>query len=159
MGFAMKKKTLAKIKGSTLTVGFHSAKSPLIWRFDLDRNHSFTFSLQGDEGDWELGVTSVKGDFSPVAHFDEREDAEEALDIVEKTLSRKGSGTTLVLKALGYVGLLAASTALVVFIIATALTHRAHDPHAALTANPSHPVVQEQDGVPMSADDVLQPPR
>ena len=86
----MNKKTEAKCNGSMLTVGFHAANPPLIWRFDLERNHSFTLALQGEDGDWELGVTSPKGDFYPVVHFAAREDAEEAFAGSKKRCRRKG---------------------------------------------------------------------
>ena len=151
----MKRTTEAKLKGSLLTVGFYSAKSPLIWRFDLERNHSFTFSLQGDEGDWELGVTSLKGDFSSVAHFDEREDAEDALAVVEKTLSSKWGGTALVLKAVAWVAVIA----IVVFFSAGLFSFWvAPHPASTLIGKTTAPAAVQK-GVPLSADDVLQPPR
>ncbi len=71
-----------------LIAAFHRATPPMVWRFDLVRNHTFSLALQGDEGEWELGLTSPKGDFQPVARFALREDAEEAFIKVERILSR-----------------------------------------------------------------------
>jgi len=61
----------------------------LVWQFDLERNHSFTVAMQGEEGDWELGVTSPKGEFYPVVHFQAREDAEDGFAAVQKILMKK----------------------------------------------------------------------
>ena len=151
----MKKKTEARLKGSMLTVGFYSAKSPLIWRFDLDRNHSFTLSLQGEEGDWELGVTTPKGDFSSIAHFDEREDAEDALVKVEKSLASKWGGTALVLKVVALVALVAVGIVLAVGLYGFIVSQQ---PSSSAVGKAGAPA-QMRDGVPLSADDVLQPPR
>lgn len=79
----------AKLVGCNLVASFATANPPLVWRFDLERNHSFTIALQGEAGDWELGITSPKGEFYPVAHFPAREDAEEALQKVQKVLMKK----------------------------------------------------------------------
>ena len=102
----MKKKTEAKCSRKMLTVAFHSADPPLIWRFDLERNHSFTLSLQGEEGDWELGVTTPKGDFYPIAHFAERETGEEALNEIETILNREKGFLWPLIKFLMLVGIL-----------------------------------------------------
>ncbi len=151
----MKKKTEARLKGSMLTVGFYSAKSPLIWRFDLDRNHSFTLSLQGDEGDWELGVTTPKGDFISVAHFDEREDAEDALMKVEKTLASKWGGTAFVLKVVALVALVAVGIVLAVGLFGFFVSQQS----LSSSVGKAGPSTTVREGVPLSADDVLQPPR
>lgn len=154
----MHKKTEAKLQGSMLTVGFHAAKAPLIWRFDLKANPSFTMSMQGDEGDWELGVTLPKGDFFPVAHFTEREASEEALYKVEKALSNKGRAVNAVLKAVALVGILAVAIALVV-AINLVVPPRPHQASVGTETVPVQAPAAAKDGVPQSADDVLQPPR
>lgn len=74
--------------GASLVATFAKANPPLIWRFDLERNHSFTLALQGDDNEWELGVTSPKGEFTPVARFPLREDGEEALARVGAVLAK-----------------------------------------------------------------------
>jgi hypothetical protein len=90
MSFFHRKPVEIKLVGPNLVAAFHRAQPPLIWRFDLERNHSFTVALQGDEGDWELGITSAKGDFYPIVHFAAREDAEDALESVQTLLMKKG---------------------------------------------------------------------
>jgi hypothetical protein len=152
-----------------LTVGFHNANPPLIWRFDLERNHSFTLALQGEDADWELGVTSPKGDFYPVAHFAAREDAEEAFVKLEKALSMKKAASSIVAKSLlalvAVVVLVAAGVTLFGFYVShkvgatsTTVTLAAPSP-----AQPQTPAVIQlnglEPGVPLSADDVLKPPR
>jgi hypothetical protein len=157
----MKKNTEAKISGHTLTAGFHSANPPLIWRFDLERNHSFTLSLQGEEGDYELGITSPRGDFYPVVHFADREDAEEALLKVEATLAkRRGGAGSLVMKALGVVAALAAIIIVAVVGFGLYVQHQASAPSAQLSSEiaPQGAPTPMPDGIPVSADDVLKAP-
>ena len=72
----------ARKVGTSLVATFHRATPPLIWRFDLERNHSFTLTLQGEEGEWELGIASPRGEFHPVARFASREEAEESFNLV-----------------------------------------------------------------------------
>ena len=155
----MNKKTETKCNGMMLTVGFHAANPPLIWRFDLERNHSFTLALQGEEGDWELGVTSPKGDFYPVVHFLAREDAEEAFAKVEKILARKRGAASYIFKALLAV---AGFAALVVLGIGLFVYHISHMPlpafpHVTSAAPPA--LIRPQEGVPQPADQVLQVPQ
>jgi hypothetical protein len=93
------KSTEATVSGNSLIATFHKANPPLVWKFDLERNHSFTVALQGEEGDWELGLTSPKGDFYPITHFLTREDADDAFRCVNKALARHGSPLGFILKA------------------------------------------------------------
>ncbi|MDR3424953.1 MAG: hypothetical protein P4M13_07760 [Alphaproteobacteria bacterium] len=149
----MKKKTEARRVGAMLTVGFHTAYPPLIWRFDLERNHSFTLSLQGDGGDWELGVTTPKGDFYPVAHFAERSEAEEALTQIEKVLAKNRGVGAFILKSVVFIAVLAVLVGVGASLVGLALSHHSTGPIAARLA-PAAP----QDGEPQAADDILQPP-
>lgn len=152
----MTKKTEAKCDGMMLTAGFPAANPPLIWRFDLERNHSFTLSLQGEEGDWELGITTPKGDFYPVVHFAAREDAEEALAKVEKALTKKKRASSLIVKAMMLVGGLAAIIALGVAVFGLFIEHKASE--ASRPALSQISPAQAPFGVPVPADDVLKPP-
>ena len=86
------KSVQAKLVGNTLVATFRKSNPNLIWNFDLERNHSFTLALQGEDGDFELGVTSPKGEFYPVARFASREDAEEAFSAVQKILMKHKPG-------------------------------------------------------------------
>jgi hypothetical protein len=88
MFFFGKKAVEAKLVGPNLVAAFHNAHPPLIWNFDLVRNHSFTIAMQGEEGDWELGITSPKGEFYPIAHFASRDDAEEAMARIQTLLMK-----------------------------------------------------------------------
>ena len=159
--------TEAKCDGLVLTVAFPTANPPLIWRFDLERNHSFTLALHREEkGDWALGVTSPKGDFCPVASFVLREEAEDALAKVGKALAQKkplacaNGSSSLVARALTVVGIAAAFIILIVLLFALLVGHR---PRPVSSAAPAASTVMQgavmQDGVPLSADDVLKPPR
>jgi hypothetical protein len=155
----MSKKTEAKCNGSMLTVGFHSANPPLIWRFDLERNHSFTLALQGEEGEWELGITTPKGDFYPVVHFVAREDAEEAFNKVEKILAKKRGVGSLIVKALLGVAVLALLVAGSVIAFATYINRMPAFPMSAAGLPHPMPVPSAMpEGIPLSADDVLKPP-
>ncbi|MDE1900668.1 MAG: hypothetical protein KGI37_03355 [Alphaproteobacteria bacterium] len=152
----MTKKTEARCVGATLTVGFHAANPPLIWRFDLERNHSFTLALQGEDGDWELGVTSPRGDFYPVVHFVAREDAEEAFAKVEKILSRRRFGFLGgVARALLYV---AVAALVITGGVGLFGLYASHTQSASPIAGVAAPGQTPRFGVPLPANQILQPP-
>ncbi len=145
--------TITPVNLPMLTAGFHSASPPLIWRFDLERNHSFTLSLQGEEGEWELGVTGPKGDFYPVGHFVSRDDAEEAFARVEKLLACRRAGWPSVVRAL--IGLVALIIA--IFAGVALFVLYVHTPHSAALSTPlgaASPAVMPA-GVPVSKDTVI----
>lgn len=161
--FASSKSIVAKLVGSNLVASFPNANPPLVWKFDLDRNHSFTVALQGEVGDWEIGVTSPKGEFYPVAHFPAKEDAEEALRKVQKVLMKKKHSKiwmvirwALVLVLIGLLG----------FIVMTYFSLRQNTGLGAAglglggIATGQELAAPEpiKPGVPQSADDILQPP-
>lgn len=153
---------------SSLVATFAKANPPLIWRFDLERNHSFTLGLQGDEQEWELGVTSPKGEFNPVARFPSREDAEEAFSAISEALAknRGGWGTTC-LKIIGVVAI-----AYVLFTIVAGVQRQASPlvdsseeeeqgsltPPAPSPPPPPPAPPPPPNGVPLPADQVLKPP-
>lgn len=159
------KKPNVRRVGTSLVATFDKANPPLIWRFDLERNHSFTLAMQGQDGEWELGVTSVKGEFHPVARFPLREDAEEALETVSGALN--GGGFAWLPKALKTIGVL-----LLLFLGAAFLTtfvtqviHPAANvaqqplPEEFSDKTPPAPAPPPPpNGVPLSADEVLKPP-
>ena len=154
MSFTSAKAVTTSRTGASLVATFHRANPPLIWRFDLERNHSFTLALQGEESDWELGVTSPKGEFYPIAHFALREDAEEAFNAVSKSLAR-GPGRWLALKIL----LLIAIVAVCAFVVFGFLVGRDMVLMNSQLLPVTHAVDGEvKSGVPQAADDVLRPP-
>jgi hypothetical protein len=168
MSFFNTKSVTAKRVGDNLVASFASATPPLVWKFDLERNHSFTIALQGEAGDWELGITSPKGEFYPIAHFPAKEDAEDALDKVQKVLMKKkrtvfatvlrwafGLGVIafILFCLFGYFSVKSVSS-----LAGLQNNMAAGMPGAVMPTAPSAPAVFKP-GVPLSADDVLQPPR
>ncbi|HEU0117545.1 MAG TPA: hypothetical protein VFR09_02825 [Alphaproteobacteria bacterium] len=178
MSFFPSKPIEIKLVGPNLVAAFHRAHPALVWRFDLERNHSFTLALQGDEGDWELGITSPKGEFYPFVHFSNREDAEEALAAVHKVLmSYRRPKTWLIVKII--------AIAVVAFVLCWGawdlyvhmLTSRimasqsstpiqqqptplpSIPPAAPLQAPPAADPEDVPSGIPLPADEVLKPPR
>jgi len=145
----MGKKTQAIRDGMMLTVGFHTADPPLVWRFDVAGNPTFSLALQARENGWDFGFVAPKTEFSPVAHFAMRAHAEEALIAVERALEDRKIGT-LIGKGLLFAG------AAAVIILLLALTY------GTFAASRSTPVANAattlQNGVPFAADDVLKPP-
>ena len=81
-------RTCAKPIGQSLVATFHTASPPLIWQYDLEKNHSFTMTVQGEDGKWALGVTTPQGLFTPIAHFALRAEADEAFAVVERAMTR-----------------------------------------------------------------------
>jgi hypothetical protein len=160
----------AKRIGTSLVAAFHRANPPLVWRFDLERNHSFSLALQGDEGEWELGLTSPKGDFQPVARFAVREDAEVAFIKVERILSKRDiAWFKLALKIVAVIVLLIAIAIPLSFFkiqwgssqksdTITSMTPSAAAPYAGMPEGampPQQPAPPPKPGVPVSADDFL----
>src|ERR1700722_5446352 len=107
MAFLSKKSVDAKRVGASLVAAFHKANPPLVWRFDLERNHSFSLALQGREGDWQLGLNSPSNDVQVVARFASRPDAEQAFAETEKILAQgKSLWTSAAMRILGVIALL-----------------------------------------------------
>jgi len=154
--------TTARRVKTSLVATLPKANPPVIWRFDLERNHSFTLALQGDNHDWDLGVTSAKGDFHPIAHFSLRADAEEAFARISKVLEGNRGYLALFVKSLlvligGIVGLYI----LAAFFTVLSSTNRQNTSPPTLSED-SQPMLPPPpptpDGEPVSADDALKPP-
>ena len=127
-----------------LVAVFDKANPPVVWRFDLQRNHSFAMRLKTESDGWDIGVSSPDTDFLPVAHFAQENDARQAFDAVQKTLSYKRFsklwlGVKIVLA--GIVLLFAMSAA-----------------WQGVSALYRHWMPATPMGVPMSADTVIVPP-
>lgn len=155
----MAPKTKSARRGQILTVGFHNANPPLIWRLDLEQTHTFSMILQGAEGDWDLGMTSPRGEFTPVAHFSAREDAEDAFDEVEAALSAVQRGPLFrFFKGVLYacILLIAVGEGIGLYKYLTELpaATKIAAPVVEQKAAPAAP----EPGKPVSADDVLQAP-
>jgi hypothetical protein len=142
--------------GTSLVSTFHRANPPLIWRFDLERNHSFTLALQGEEGEWELGVTSAKGEFYPIARFASREDADEAFAATSKALM-KSPCRWMVLKVLGLV-VVVIFAVILLFGVLIGRSVMMMAGHMLPTGLPQIEAPVLKSGVPEPADSVLQPP-
>jgi len=149
----------AKLVGSTMVISFRHSNPSIIWKYDLERNHSFTLNLQGDDGDFELGITSPKGEFTSVARFASREDADEAFSAVQEILMEK-KWSRLQTVLIGAAGIF-----LLYFLYTLANTVFIGAPHpaaktvpgpAAGVQEPAKPSLPQGEAVP--ADQVLQPP-
>lgn len=160
--FKMRKHTQVTCSSKMLTASFDTANPPLLWRFDLERNHSFTLALQGDNGDWELGLTSIKGEFYSVAHFTAREDAEEAFGKIERALATKRGMGAQIVRALLWLGLgvVVIGGGVIGFGLSINHSPRSTPVLSSDSASSSsvHSVAPDAEGVPQSADDVLKPP-
>jgi hypothetical protein len=149
-------KVKARKIGTSLIVAYPEAMPPLVWKFDLEKNHSFTLALQGEEGDWELGVASPKGDFYQVARFLAREDAEKAFARTQNTLM---NGGTNLWRLLGMVSMILVVVVALVVVGSFARTVLMHGESRSLetTAGALMPEGSKE-GMPQSADQVLTPP-
>lgn len=128
---AMRKPAVeARRVDGALVATFNRARQPLIWRFDLERHHSFTLALQGEEGDWELGMTSLKGEFYPIVSFAAREDADEAFACIAKILARskKRNWFSIFLK------LIAVILVLFIILIGSTVAFVSHEVKNAITS-------------------------
>jgi len=155
MFFSNKKPVEVKQVGQTLVAVFRTSNPGLVWKFDLVRNHSFTLALQGDEGDFELGITSPRGEFYPIARFGAREDADEAFAAVQKVLLKKKRGWLgCLLKWVGGLVVL-----LLIAILAIGIFLAVYRGQTISSLWPSSAAAPEiRNGVPLPADQVLRPP-
>ncbi|MGE3622367.1 MAG: hypothetical protein AB7H77_00650 [Bdellovibrionales bacterium] len=138
----------ARVVGTTLVAAFHKSNPSIVWKFDLERNHSFTISLHAKDSDFELGVASPKGEFYSIARFPTYEDAEEALRAVQKALMTKKMDGKWLRRALFAVCAVAAVLFMIAFI--------GYLLAGKMPSAPEKPVVRN--GVPLPADQVLRPP-
>lgn len=151
----------ARRVGDNLVAAFHRAHPPLIWRFDLERHHSFTLALQGEEGEWELGITTIKGEFHPVARFIDQEDAQQAFAKLQKVLSQgKHSWAFSIFKwsFIGF-GLLFAAAITFAFLIGNEVMGMLRHPDISAISAPAPSVPETKNGVPLPADQYLRPPQ
>lgn len=169
MTFHSRKSTKVRQNGHTLVAAYHNANPPLIWKFDLERNHSFTLALQGEDGDWELGVTTPKEEFHPVARFASREDAEEAFAKTQRALL---CGKRNIWKMISFLLIAILLFLYVIMPIGSYFLRAVSRPALAnLPAGstvytpptmPTRPLPTTsptlQDGIPLPADQVLKPP-
>lgn len=69
---------------------FRESLPPSVWYLDTDKSHEFKLFMQAEEDGWALVMEVRKEGVSRVARFVEREDAERAMNVVQKALLKKG---------------------------------------------------------------------
>jgi len=182
-GLSGKASTKAKIvhwnQSPCLLARFSTSTPPMVWQLDLQKMTSYTITVVQKDGAWDLGYTVPQSDFTVIAHFDERHDADYAYDAIQKALLDSsqpvlsaggcisGGGTVrrvivwalvvLVLVALGSFFVGGGSKTRPTELDSKAFNSSADGHEGAgsggrvISAGPQ----KIQDGVPMSADDVL----
>jgi hypothetical protein len=161
MPLTSQKPVAVKRVGTSLVAAFHKAKPPLVWRFDLERNHSFSLALHGAESDWQLGLTMPTGEFQTIAHFAMQADAQHAFTETEKILAQgKPTVTSTILKIVGLLGLVF-FIAIVIFgfLVQNNYIPKPH-PYSPIANTPgkSPAKPEAKSGVPLPADEFLTPP-
>lgn len=149
-----------------LAVSFQSGSPPQFWQFDLEKNHSFTISLQEQGTEWELGITSSDGIFRSVCQFPSRVDAEEAYESITKELiKRKVPMPSNKSSRLWPAAAILLILIITWFMISLVLFSGGNIPqinkaNVTNTAKPGQPVATQPlpDGVPVNANDVLPNP-
>ncbi len=161
-----------------LVASYKESTPPVVWQFDLEKMGSHAVTLREKDGEWELGLLLPQGVFTPIAHFDERRQAEEAYAATQKTLLRDASPfkNNWWRRLLMFLGVLFIGFFVMTFFSAPITEEqlallRAQAQKSASTiptkagSLSSAPVVptplapkEIRNGVPMSADDVLEPP-
>lgn len=144
----------AKLVRQTLVAHFRTSTPPMIWRLDMEKNHSFALVIQGQDGAWELGLVSPKGDVSAVARFAARPDVDAAYAAVGKAMMSNPSSLrnwaarvliTAGIAALALVGTLNLLALPAVLARKAVMTQTQNRPTASAPAM----------GMPMNADDFL----
>jgi hypothetical protein len=165
--FVGMKKAEAKVKlirhntTPCLVATFTASEPPAVWQFDLDKNHSFTLLLKEAEGLWALGFMEPGKSFIPVVRFASLDDAEAAYAAVQKALMKQQRLRRFRL----WRWLFLVIAVLVLFVLSQSISVRFGTRKDALGTGttslqqgsapaPLNPG-EIQNGVPLSADDVL----
>lgn len=171
----VKAKLVNSEQTSCLVAKFANSQPPMLWQFDLERNHSFTLTVRDRDEGAALGFLTPQGDFTAMATFPNREEAEEAMAAVQKALMRQRRRNSFDLWRWFWVGV---TVLILVFCFSvlqgiaarkaalqTAVTSRV--PAATAVAGTSgavpapaapEPKASMRNGVPLPADDLLTPP-
>ncbi len=89
----VKARLVSRKNTTCLVAAFEKATPPMIWQMDLDKLSTFSLMLRETDGEWDLGLALPHGTFTPVAHFDERPDAEAAYAAIRRVLLSKPFAT------------------------------------------------------------------
>ncbi len=156
-----KSEVTAGIVGNTMVASFRSSNPPTVWRLDMEKNHSFTLSIQKRAEDWELGVMSPKGEFTVVARFDERSEVDQAFAAVETAMFRNPHSTGAKVWRISMMVAAILAVTMIGFIIYTMVqfalnpetTRRVSDARTTPPSAVAAPALKN--GVPTDADAVL----
>lgn len=156
----MTESVTVKYVGSTLVAVFNKAEPPLVWNFDLDKNGQFSLSLQGEDKKWQIGVTSLKGEFNPIACFPRHEDALEAFTLVQKILM-KGHRSSWTVQGLLSQAFVSAVVVMFMFGMLVGFLHYERMKIAShmIKASANGHSMEMENGIPLPADEVLKPPQ
>lgn len=94
MMFVFKKESAAKAsvvwrnKTPCLLVHFYASHPPMVWQMDLEKASNTALSLQEKEGLWCFGYGEPGKEFTVVAKFNNRIDAEDAYQRIQKVIDR-----------------------------------------------------------------------
>ena len=155
LAFTMKQtnveaKVVKRAPGHCLVADFRDSAPPVVWQLDLAKSQNIAVALRGRDDDWSLGLIEPKGEFSTVARFDNREDAEDAYAVVQKALMKgrvcRGSSLWRWILAI-------AAIIVIVFLatkVASPLMHSEQQGTPEVTKSSG-----SQLGVPLPADEVL----
>lgn len=134
-----------------LIVDFENSAPPVVWYLDLEKNPTFTLSLRGSGEDWALGITEHKADFVAVARFDNRDEAEDAFEAVQKALKRR----PVCHNSSGWKWLLGIVIVVALLFVASSMFTKKSESSPIASTNANNASVAPQYGVPVSADDLL----
>lgn len=161
-----KAKILRRGRTSCLVVEFLASTPPLVWQLNLENPVSLNLSLQEKEGEWTLGYVEAGGSFTPIAHFDDRGDAEESYEAISRALLRSEMTTA---HRFGR-GLLFVFVVIALFFFWARGTGGQREDGDVTSSAPQKPTAaleqkargaksKVQMGVPVDADDILSAPR
>ncbi len=155
-------KLINAAKAPYLLATFKESTSPVVWYYDLRKAKNAIITLRNNEGDWEVGTTQGDGAFTAIATFEDKIDAELAMDTIQRAVLRRqffpklGAWTRLLL-------------VIILVLVGTMIwATPSADDMAALQVklgttkeqiNTNKDRKQIKPGVPMNADDVLVPPK
>lgn len=157
----VKARLVSRRNTTCLVAAFEKSTPPMIWQMDLDKLSNFSLMLRETDGEWDLGLALPHGTFTPIAHFDERPDAEAAYAAIRRVLLCKPFTTHTRLSWVAFVLAFGLFYFWMSFLSPSPAPSENTDQQARKVLDQAEPKDKPafKPGVPMSADDVLTMPQ
>lgn len=145
-----------------LLARFETSTPPMIWQLDLAKLADLSISVTEKEGSWLLGYTTPReAAFTTIASFDERHEAEQAYDMIYKTMRRGSASSRLRGPAhpIRWIFIILIIALILWALMGSSATNGEKNVAATSLGKVTGQIMTEpqtiREGVPLAADDVL----